>query len=212
MAVTADEPAYDVQIEFTMPAAHNRFWAIPVLGIAVKLILLIPHIIILSVLAHVTALLFLVTWIPVLFGGRYPSWGYALTGGTLRWNAQVAVYLVGFTDRYPPFRLGKAAAGEGPYDVEVDFTVPAAHNRFWAIPAIGILVKLIIIIPHIIMLHLFSIAVMVLALVTWIPVLLNGHYPSWGYEFIGGTLRWNTRSTAYFYGLTDRYPPFRLSR
>lgn len=73
MAVTADEPAYDVQIEFTMPAAHNRFWAIPVLGIAVKLILLIPHIIILSVLAHVTALLFLVTWIPVLFGGRYPS-------------------------------------------------------------------------------------------------------------------------------------------
>ena len=75
MATTVDEQAYDVQVEFTVPEEHNRFWAIPVLGIVVKIILLIPHLIILSILGQVAGLLFLITWIPVLFGGRYPSWG-----------------------------------------------------------------------------------------------------------------------------------------
>ena len=106
MATTVDEQAYDVQVEFTVPEEHNRLWAIPVLGIAVKLIILIPHLLILAVLGAVVELLALVTWIPVLFGGHYPSWGYEVVGGTLRWNANVEAYLAGLTDRYPPFRLG----------------------------------------------------------------------------------------------------------
>ncbi len=212
MATTADEQAYDVQVEFTVPAEHNRLWAIPVLGGAVKLIILIPHLLILSVLGAVAELLALVTWIPVLFGGHYPSWGYDVIGGTLRWSANVNAYLYGLTDRYPPFRLGQAAEGEEPYDVDVDFNVPEEHNRLWALPVIGIVIKLIILIPHLILLYVLAIVATVLALITWIPVLLNGHYPSWGYEIIGGYLRWSTRLNAYLFGLTDQYPPFRLGR
>ena len=210
--MSADEQAYDVQVEFTVPAEHNRLWAVPVLGIVVKLIILIPHLIILSVLGTVAELLALVTWIPVLFGGHYPSWGYDVIGGTLRWGANVSAYLYGLTDRYPPFRLGQAAEGEEPYEVEVDFTVPEEHNRLWAIPVIGIVIKLIILIPHLILLYVLGIVATVLGLVTWIPVLFGGHYPSWGYEIIGGYLRWSTRLEAYLFGLTDQYPPFRLGR
>ncbi len=212
MATTADEQAYDVQVEFTVPAEHNRLWAIPVLGILVKLIILIPHLLILSVLGAVAELLALVTWIPVLSGGHYPSWGYDVIGGTLRWSANVNAYLYGLTDRYPPFRLGQAAEGEEPYDVDVDFNVPEEHNRLWAIPVIGIVIKLIILIPHLILLYVLAIVATVLALITWIPVLFGGHYPSWGYEIIGGYLRWSTRLNAYLFGLTDQYPPFRLGR
>ena len=209
MAMTADEQAYDVQVEFTVPEWHNRFWAIPILGIVVKLILLIPHMLILS---YVVSLLVLVTWIPVLFGGRYPSWGYELIGGYLRWYTNANAYISGLTDRYPPFRFGKAAGDEEPYEVDVDFNVPEEHNRFWAIPIIGMLVKLIILIPHLILLYVITIVAAVLGLVTWIPVLLNGHFPSWGYEIIGGYFRYYTRVSAYMYGLTDQYPPFRLGR
>ena len=197
MAMTADEQAYDVQVEFTVPAEHNRLWAVPVLGIVVKLIILIPHLILLYVLGIVATVLALVTWIPVLFGGHYPSWGYDVIGGTLRWGANVSAYLYGLTDRYPPFRLGKAAEGEEPYEVDVDFNVPEEHNRLWAIPVIGIVIKLIILIPHLILLYVLGMVATVLGLVTWIPVLLNGHYPSWGYEIIGGFLRWSTRVNAY---------------
>ena len=212
MATTVGEQAYDVQVEFTVPAEHNRLWAVPVLGIVVKLIILIPHLILLYVLGIVATVLALVTWIPVLFGGHYPSWGYDVIGGTLRWGANVSAYLYGLTDRYPPFRLGKAAEGEEPYEVDVDFNVPEEHNRLWAIPVIGIVIKLIILIPHLILLYVLGTVAELLALVTWIPVLFGGHYPSWGYEIIGGYLRWSTRATAYLFGLTDQYPPFRLGR
>ena len=212
MATTVGEQAYDVQVEFTVPAEHNRLWAVPVLGIVVKLIILIPHLILLYVLGIVATVLALATWIPVLFGGHYPSWGYDVIGGTLRWGANVSAYLYGLTDRYPPFRLGKAAEGEEPYEVDVDFNVPEEHNRLWAIPVIGIVIKLIILIPHLILLYVLGTVAELLALVTWIPVLFGGHYPSWGYEIIGGYLRWSTRATAYLFGLTDQYPPFRLGR
>jgi hypothetical protein len=30
------------------------------------------------------------------------------------------------------------------------------------------------------------------------------------HNFVVGMLRWSTRVTAFMYGLTDKYPPFRL--
>jgi hypothetical protein len=47
----------------------------------------------------------LILWIPVLFAGRYPRWGYALVGGWLRWQLRVNAFFLGLTDEYPPFRL-----------------------------------------------------------------------------------------------------------
>jgi len=35
--------------------------------------------------------------------------------------------------------------------------------------------------------------------------------PKWGYALVGGWLRWQTRVNAFLLGLTDEYPPFRLS-
>ena len=46
--------------------------------------------------------------------------------------------------------------------------------------------------------------------VLWLIVLLTGHYPRWGYGLVGGYIRWATRIMAFMFGLTDRYPPFRL--
>ena len=55
-----------------------------------------------------------------------------------------------------------------------------------------------------------TVAVMLTQLFLWIPVLFGGHYPKWGYGFVGGYVRWTTRVTAYHFGLTDAYPPFTL--
>jgi hypothetical protein len=80
--------AYPVSVEFIIPAHNGWFWAIPVVGYLARVLVLIPHVIV------------------VLFAGRYPTWGYALVGGYLRWNLRVNAFLLGLTDEYPPFRLG----------------------------------------------------------------------------------------------------------
>lgn len=44
----------------------------------------------------------------------------------------------------------------------------------------------------------------------WVPVLIGGKYPKWGYGLVGGFMRWNTRVAVYSLGLTDAYPPVPL--
>jgi len=98
---------YPVQVEFIIPTGNSRFFAIPLLGYIARGVLLVPHVIVLVLLGFLVSLLQLVLWIPVLFAGRYPKWGYSIVGGYLRWSTRVFAYTFGLTDRYPPFRLGR---------------------------------------------------------------------------------------------------------
>jgi hypothetical protein len=201
MAVTID--AYPVAFAPAHTETSSRFWAIPIIGLTVKLIILIPHLIILYVLSGVSGLAHLFIWIPVLFTGHYPSWGFSLTAGVLRWSTRVMMYVYGLTDQYPAFSF------EAPGDVEIAY--PESSSRLWAIPIVGIFVKEIILIPHFIILYVLGLAAGVCQLVIWIPVLFTGHYPDWARQLMSGLVLWSTRVFAYFLGLTDRYPPFSMS-
>src|SRR5436189_50979 len=100
---TALEPAYPVSLGVKRPETSNRLWAFPLLGIVIKYIILIPHFIVLYALFIVTALAHLVIWIPVLLSGQYPNWSFQLNGGFTLWSARIYAYIMGLTDRYPPF-------------------------------------------------------------------------------------------------------------
>src|SRR5437868_3681392 len=95
--------AYPVQLTVARPESSNRVWAIPLIGICIKDIILIPHFIVLYVLGLVVGVCQLVIWIPVLFTGSYPDWAFGLVAGTTLWSVRVYSYLLGLTDRYPPF-------------------------------------------------------------------------------------------------------------
>jgi hypothetical protein len=191
---------YPIAFAATRPLSSGRFWAIPIIGILVKAIILIPHFIILYVLGIVVGISQLVLWIWVLFGGRYPDWGFGLNAGYIRWLTRLSTYLYGLSDAYPAFSM------DAPGDVFI--ARPESSTRFWAIPIIGILVKYIILIPHIIVLYALSIAVSACQLVIWIWVLFGGNYPGWAFTLVAGTITWTARVYGYAFGLTDRYPPF----
>src|SRR5437588_788540 len=97
------QSGYPIILNTSRPASVNRLWAVPVLGIFVKWIILIPHFIILYVLGIVVGICQLVIWIPVLFAGAYPGWAYPLVSGYVLWQMRVYGYLLGLTDSYPPF-------------------------------------------------------------------------------------------------------------
>lgn len=100
------EVVYPVRVTFQPQSRYNRGFAIPVVGYFIKYVLLIPHSILIAVLGFVVGLLQLVLWVPVLFTGQYPSWGYDLCGGYIRWTTRSYAYLLGLTDQYPPFQMG----------------------------------------------------------------------------------------------------------
>ena len=73
----------------------------------VKWLLVLPHYIVLTVLAVFALLLVIIAWFAILFTGRYPRGIFDFVVGVTRWGLRVQAYaFLLVTDRYPPFRLG----------------------------------------------------------------------------------------------------------
>ncbi len=75
---------------------------------------------------------------------------------------------------------------------------------------IGLLLRQIAALPHVIVLFVLGIAVFVLWLVVQWVILFSAGFPRGMFGFVAGYVRWQTRVSGYALGLTDRYPPFTL--
>ena len=96
---------YGVLVRIDRDPAINRLWGIPLLGIAVRWLLCIPHYIALFFVAIPVVILVYFTWLPVLVMGRQAGPVIDLIGGYTRWSTRVSAYVLLLSDRYPPFRL-----------------------------------------------------------------------------------------------------------
>jgi hypothetical protein len=195
--------AYPVNVSYDREAEISRFWGIPVIGQLVRAILLIPHVLVMMLVAIVASIQILVAWIPVLLLGRFPGWGYRWIGGLLGYNLRVSAYALLMTATYPPFSLSG-----GDHPVSVRFDEGVRINRVWGIPVIGQLVRAILLIPHLIILWVLAILTAFLMLVVWVPVLIFGRQADLIYTLVGGVYRWQLRVSAYLLLMVDRYPPF----
>jgi hypothetical protein len=94
-------------VRFDEGVRINRLWGIPLLGWAIRAILLIPHFIVLWLISIVVVILIVFVWVPVLILGRQADVIYTVVGGFTRWWFRVLAYQFLMVDRYPPFSLGE---------------------------------------------------------------------------------------------------------
>jgi hypothetical protein len=123
----------------------------------------------------------------------------------LRLSTRAAMYTLLMTGHYPWFDLGNA------HPITITFDRQERQNRLWGIPLLGILVRWILLIPHFLILAILGIGVAILALLSWIFVLVSGRQADGLVAFTAGVYRWSVRVSAYATLLTGRYPPFRLT-
>ena len=71
--------------------------------------------------------------------------------------------------------------------------------------------KVLLVIPHLVILSLLSIAMLVAVYIGYWAVLFTGRYPGGLLTFVSGVQRWEYRVSAWVAGLVDRYPPFSFS-
>jgi len=95
------------------------------------------------------------------------------------------------------------------YPVDVRAGYPQRSSRLWAVLTI-FWIKGLALIPHVFCLFFLGIAQFVVALVAQFVVAFKGEYPAGMHVFVTGVLRWQTRVSAFFLTVTDRYPPFSL--
>ncbi len=100
-----------------------------------------------------------------------------------------------------------------PSDVYPNFSVVHIQNpnRWYAIPIVGFLAKVIVCIPQYIMLMVLTIVWgVVVMIINPFVVLFSGKYWDVAYKLTVGVLNMSMKIYLYFFGLTDKYPGFDL--
>lgn len=121
--------------------------------------------------------------------GNMTSW--------LRFVVGAYAYLALLTDKLP----GDAAAGPNSQFQVTPTGTPTVG---------GTLVRIILIIPHAIVIAILSIIATILIVFAAVMILVRQSYPEAVYNFLRGWVRWQARVLAYMAALVDEYPPFSL--
>jgi len=97
---TDDTQGVHLDIDYPDATQLNRFMPL------FKWILLAPHYVALVVLWIILAIVIFLSWVVILFTGKFPQGLHNYIVGVNRWGVRVMAY--GFlltTDQYPPFSL-----------------------------------------------------------------------------------------------------------
>lgn len=189
-------PAYPFTLDVDPAAPQSR------LTVFFRILMVIPHLIILALLGVVAALITIIAWFSILFTGSYSAGMSSFVTNTLHWITRANGYLLLLTGQYPPFSMGPDAS----YPIRLSGEAQVeGRNRLTT------LFRVIMIIPHYIILYVLQIAAQVVALIGWVAALFTGSVPEGLHSFLSGYLRWSTRYLAYAALLTDQYPPFSLN-
>jgi hypothetical protein len=197
---------YPVRFEADYPESPSRLLALLGVIFWIKGLLLIPHIIVLFFIGIASFIAVYIGYWAVLITGSYPMSLFNFAAGVQRWSTRTDSWMNGVADRYPPFALGES---DYPARFEVDY--PELSSRGLAVLGVIFLIKWILLLPHLIILSLLSMASAVVVYISYWAVLITGRYPRGLFSFVTGVQRWTYRTNAWGYGLTDRYPPFSLS-
>lgn len=196
-------------------AARNR------LTVAARVILAIPHLLLVGgvglgfaanrgrsdavsfggesgLLGGIAWILAIFSWFTIVISSEHYTAFRRYTHFYLRWRVRALAYLMLLTDVYPPF-------GDARYPAVLQFEPSTARRD-----RLTVALRIILVIPHFIVLFFVICAWWVTTVIAWVAILLTGNYPEPFFGFGVGALRWLVRVEAYFLLLVDEYPPFSL--
>lgn len=164
--------------------------------VAFRLILGIPHLLLLSVLGLVAVVLVILAWFAALFTATVPEGIHRFLANVLHFQARAYGYLGLLTDRYPPFDL----APDLDYAVEVEIDRPDQFNRA------AVFFRFFLMLWAHFVLQLVSAGIVIVLFFLWLVTLVGGRMPTSGHLAVAAALRYQVRTYAYTGLLTTEYP------
>jgi hypothetical protein len=163
--------------------------------VAFRLILAIPHFIVLYALGIAASVVVIIGWFGALATGRLPLFAATYLSGYVRWYCRTMAYLLLLTDKYPPFEFDDTA-----YPVRMAVS-PGKLSR------LVVLFRIILAIPAgiVSLLLLYGVSTIVV-FIAWLTALVAGRLPASLHQAFAAVLRYSIRYYGYMYLLTDAYP------
>ncbi len=172
------------------PTAQRRLY------VALRLILVVPHLIVLCLLSVAAFVVAFIGWWGALFTGRLPLFAVNFLSGYLRWSTRVSAYLMLLTDVYPPF----TPDDDPRYPVQVAIPEPQRLNRA------AVFFRAILLVPVGILSSIVRYGTGVMGLAAWVITLVTGRLPAPFHQAYVAALRFQTRFYGYQLMLTPAYP------
>jgi hypothetical protein len=162
-----------------------------------RLLLVIPHYIVLYFLGIAAGVVAFIGWWAALFTGWLPDFAVSYLTGYMRWYARVNAYVMLLTDVYPPYSLDDEPA----YPVRI--AVPPRQH----LNPLAVFFRIILAIPALVLTMLVTYGgVTIVAFIAWLITLITGRLPNSLHAAYTAIFRYATRANCYVYMLTPAYP------
>lgn len=188
MSAHAQSDSHPISLEVRDDLKRNR------LTVFFRLLLAIPHWIVVMLWAIFAYLIGLVAWIVTVITGRMPDGLHNAQAAFLVYQNRVNAYTYLVADPFPPFGPG------GEYDVDLDVAPPEKQNR------LTVFFRFILAIPALILANVLMTLMQVLAFVGWFVALFTGKMPQGMRDLSAFCLRYYDQTMGYMFLLTPRYP------
>jgi Domain of unknown function (DUF4389) len=164
-----------------------------------RLLLVIPHLIVLLLWGIAAYIVWIINWFATLFMGQSPDGLHNFLATWLRYSCQVTAYYHLLADPYPSF------GGGAGYPVDLVIAPPQRQNR-WTV-----FFRYLIAIPALILYYVLNSVFNIVALFAWFACLFTGKMPE-GLENLGAfVLKYGMQTTGYLMLLTGNYPSLSMS-
>src|SRR5712691_2538067 len=158
-----------------------------------RLLLAIPHLIVVALWSVIAYVLVIVAWIIAIFTGRVPDGLHNFIAQFLRYSTQVTAYIFLLADPWPPF-------GGGTYPIDVRIDPPQEQSR------LTVFFRFVLAIPAFILTSVFRSVNQIVALLGWFYALATGQMNEGMRNISAWLLRFEVQTYGYMFLLTGRYP------
>lgn len=164
-----------------------------------RMFMVIPHMIWAFIYGIGFFVVVIAAWFAIVFTGRFPAGMYEFCAGFLRFSSRVMAYFLLIVDTYPPFD-----GGEHPeYPVQIHVAPPQeSYSRAKA------LFRIILAIPIYVVQYIFTLWLYVVSIAIWFVAVIMGRTAPGLTEAMRMPMAYYVRSNAYFYLVTEGWPPF----
>ncbi|MFL5937488.1 MAG: DUF4389 domain-containing protein [Gaiellaceae bacterium] len=185
---TAAAEQHPIGLVVTDDLQRNR------LTVFFRLLLALPHFIVVALWAIVTYVLVIAAWIVAIFTGRVPDGLHNFIATWLRYATRVTAYVFLLADPFPPFGAG----GSYPVDARID---PAQTQS-----RLTVFFRTLLAIPALLLTYVFRMVNQLVALLGWFYCLFTGRMHEGMRDISAWLLRYETQTWGYVLLLTGRYP------
>jgi hypothetical protein len=159
-----------------------------------RLLLAIPHLIVVGLWAILTELVVIVAWACGVVLGRVPDGLHNFIAAWLRYATRVTAYVFLLSNPFPQFGAG------GTYPVDVRIDAAAEQSR------LTVFFRIFLAIPALLLTYVFRAVNQIVAILGWFYCLFTGHMNEGMRDISAWLLRYETQTWGYLFLLTGSYP------